>query len=100
MIIETPLGYLETDIPTVYGRKHQFRSFNGDSFDIPDWVAWLALGVGLIGGGYVGWMGATQLANLSFFKNYATQLLDDITPIGAIREIGKSFKGAVSKRKR
>lgn len=53
-IIQTPIGLLETNIPTIYGEKHQFRGYDGTSFDIPDWVGWLALIVGLVGGGAVG----------------------------------------------
>ncbi len=53
-VIQTPIGVLETSIPTIYGEKHQFRSFNGNVFDIPDWVGWLALVGGLIGGGALG----------------------------------------------
>lgn len=58
-IIQTPIGILETHIPTIYGEKHQFRSFGGDVFDIPDWLGWTALVVGLVGGaalgGFVAW---------------------------------------------
>jgi len=60
-IIQTPIGVLETNIPTIYGEKHQFRSFEGNVFDIPDWLGWAALVVGLVGGGalggYVAWHG-------------------------------------------
>jgi hypothetical protein len=53
--IQTPLGYLELGIPTLYGTKMQFRTYSGDTFDIPDWVAWLALIAGLLGGGFIAW---------------------------------------------
>jgi hypothetical protein len=54
-IIQTPIGVLETSIPTIYGEKMQFRTFDGNSFDIPDWVAWFALIAGLGIGGFVTW---------------------------------------------
>jgi hypothetical protein len=54
-IIQTPIGIVETSIPTLYGVKHQFRSFDGlTKFDIPDWLGWTALVVGIIGGGALG----------------------------------------------
>jgi len=53
-VIQTPIGVLETNIPTIYGEKHQFRGFDGNTFDIPDWLGWLALIGGLVGGGALG----------------------------------------------
>jgi hypothetical protein len=72
-LIHTPIGVLETNIPTIYGSKHQFRGNDGNSFDIPDWVGWLALVVGLVGGGalggYVAWNTRGAIDSFTNVKN-------------------------------
>ena len=86
-IIQTPIGVLETNIPTIYGEKHQFRSFDGNSFDIPDWLGWTALVVGLVGGGAVGGYLAWQARGVF---NVAKTARDSFG--GAIKGLTNLFK--------
>lgn len=54
VVIQTPIGVLETSIPTIYGEKHEFRTSDGKKYDIPDWLGWVALIGGIVGGGALG----------------------------------------------
>ena len=96
-IVMTPLGALEFNIPTIYGSKHQFRSYYGDVFDVPNWLASMFLFGGLGVGLYVGWQASNVLVSSAFFKKYvegtSKGLLDQIFGVGKVRE-ALSFLGS------
>lgn len=97
-IVMTPLGALELNIPTIYGSKHQFRSYRGDVFDIPDWLGYLLLFTGLGVGGLAGYMVTVAMVNSKFWSKYVkglgTEMFEDVTGIGAVKR-GLKFLGSV-----
>jgi hypothetical protein len=99
-VIQTPIGVLETSIPTIYGEKSQFRTFDGNVFDIPDWLGWMGLVSGLLVGGYVGYQTCNIIASSEFYRGYVKEFIDTVTPAGEIKEAAQMLGFGVKKKGR